>query len=186
MDLLLIDEINHYILIKNLSLFIRNDSHIVRSCKNCLNVFYSETKYKFYLEYCKNRKPQRLLPSFKKYMFFENLKNCIKSNWLIHSDFECVINSITKEHEFISGGFYIECKNHKYTKDVQTFYNLEEYTKNLYNVLKYIEEVEEKYLQNPIDYSNFDEKLFDETLKCKFCNCKFDHSYNDRILCLLS
>ena len=86
LDLLLINEINHYILIKNLSLFIRNDSHIVKSCRNFMNVFYSESKYKFHLEYCKNRKPQRLLPSFKKYMVFENLKNCIKKNWLIHSD----------------------------------------------------------------------------------------------------
>ena len=184
LDLLLIDEINHYILIKNLSLFIRNDSHIVKSCKNCLNVFYSESKYKFHFEYCKNRKPQRLLPSFKKYMFFENLKNCIKSNWLIHSDFECVINPITKEHSFIAGGYYIEYKNQKYSKDVQTFYNLEEYKKSLHNELKYIEEVEAKYLQNAIDYSNFDEKHFDETLKCKFCNCEFDHSYNNRCIIL--
>ena len=50
--------------------------------------------------------------------------------------------------------------------------------------MKYIEEIEEKYLQNPIDYSNFDEKQFDETLKCKFCNCEFNHSYNDRCIIL--
>ena len=184
LDLLLIDEINHYILIKNINIFIGNNSHIVKSCRNCLNVFYSEEKYKFYIEYCKNRKAKRLLPSFKKYMFFENLKNCIKANWLVHSDFECVINPITKEHEFISGGFYIECKNQKYSKDVQTFYNLEEYTKSLYNELKYIEEVEEKYLQNAIDYSNFNQKEFDDVLKCKFCDCEFDHSYNDRCIIL--
>ena len=114
-------------------------------------------------------------------MFFENLKNCIKANWLIHSDFECVIDPITKEHTFISGGFYIECKNNKYTKDVQTFFNLQEYAEALYNELKYIEEVEEK---NPIDYSNFDEEEFDKILKCKFCNCEFNHSYNDRCIIL--
>ena len=105
LDLLLINEINHYILIKNIDIFIGNNSHIVKSCRNCLNVFYSEEKYKFHFEYCKNRKPKRLLPSFKKYMVFENLKNCIKANWMIHSDFECIIDPITKEHEFISGGF---------------------------------------------------------------------------------
>ena len=115
LDLLLINEINHYILIKNINHFIGNNSHIVKSRRNCLNVFYSEQKYKFHVEYCKNRKPKKLLPSFKKYMYFENLKNCIKSNWIIHSDFECIINPITKEHEFISGGFYIECKNEKYS-----------------------------------------------------------------------
>ena len=117
-------------------------------------------------------------------MVFENLKSCIKSNWMIQSDFECIIDPITKEHEFISGGFYIECKNKKYSKNVQTFYNLEEYTKGLYNELKYIEEVEEKYLQNPIDYSNFDEKEFDNTLQCKYCKCDFNHSYNDRCIIL--
>ena len=65
---------------------------------------------------------------------------------------------MTKEHTFISGGFYIECKNKKYSKDVQTFFNLEEYTKALYNELKYIEKIEEEFLQNPIDNSSFDEK----------------------------
>ena len=75
-------------------------------------------------------------------MHFENLKNCIKRNWIIHSDFECIIDPITKEHEFISGGYLLECKNQKYSKNIQTFYNLEEYTKSLYNELKYIEEIE--------------------------------------------
>ena len=65
LDLLLIDEINHYILIKNINIFIGNNSHIVKSCRNCLNVFYSEEKYKFHIEYCMNRKPKKLLPSFK-------------------------------------------------------------------------------------------------------------------------
>ena len=184
LDLLLIDEINHYILIKNINIFIGNNSHIVKSCRNCLNSFYSESKYKFHLEYCKNRKPKKLLPSFKKYMFFENLKNCIKRNWIIHSDFECVIDPNTKEHSFISGGYLLECKNDKYSKNIQTFYNLEEYTKSLYNELKYIEEIEEKYLNNPIDYTNFDQNEFDNTLKCKYCDCEFNHDYNDRCIIL--
>ena len=172
--MLLIDEIDHYILIKNINIFIRNNSHIVKSCKNCMNVFYSEAKYNFHVEYCKSRKVQRLISNFKKYMFFENLKNCIKSNWLIYSDIECIIDPITKENTFAAEGYYIECKNKKYSKDIQTFFNLEEYTKSLYNELKYIEQVEEKHLQNPIDYSNFDEEEFDKTSKCKFFNCNFN------------
>ena len=108
-------------LIKNINIFIGNNSHIVKSCRNCLNVFYSEAKYDFHIEYCKTRKPQKLLPSFKKYMVFENLKNCIKSNWLIHSEFECIIDPTTKEHTFISGCYYVECKNKKYSKNIQTF-----------------------------------------------------------------
>ena len=80
LDLLLIDGINHYILIKNINIFIGNNSHVVKSCTNCLNSFHSEEKYKFHIEYCKNRKPKKLLPSFKRYMQFENVKNCIKRN----------------------------------------------------------------------------------------------------------
>ena len=47
------------------------------------------------------------MPPFKKYMKFENLKNCILNNWIIHSDFECITDPISKEHSFISGGYYI-------------------------------------------------------------------------------
>ena len=54
-----------------------------------------------------------MLPSFKKYMQFENLKN-----WIIHSDFECIIDQNNKEHQFISGGYLLECKNEKYSKDI--------------------------------------------------------------------
>ena len=111
-------------------------------------------------------------------MQFENLKN-----WIIHSDFECIIDPNTKEHRFISGGYLLECKNEKYSKNIQTFYNLE-YTNSLYNELKYIEEIEENYLQNPIDYSNFDQNEFDNTVKCKYSDYEFNHSYNDRCIIL--
>ena len=181
---MLIDGINHYILIKNINLFIGDNSHIVSTCRNCLNIFYTESKYEFHLDYCKNREPKKLMPSFKKYMQFENLKSCIRSNWIIHSDFECVIEPITKEHSFISGGYLVECRNNKYTKDIQTFYNLEEYTRSLYNELKYIEETEEEYLNNPIDYTNFDQNEFDNTLECKYCKCRFNDDYNDRCIIL--
>ena len=89
MDLLLIDDIKHYILIKNINKFISDNSHVIKTCRNCLNVFYSEIKYKEHVEYCNFRKPKKLMPYFKKYMKFENLKNCILNNWVIHSDFEC-------------------------------------------------------------------------------------------------
>ena len=121
LDLLIIDGINHYILIKNINLFIGDNSHIVKTCRNCLNVFYSQSKYNFHLEYCKHREAKKLMPSYQKYMQFENLKNCIKSNWLIHSDFECVIDPLTKEHTFIGGRYYLECKNNKYTKTFKHF-----------------------------------------------------------------
>ena len=50
--------------------------------------------------------------------------------------------------------------------------------------MKYIEDIEENYLQNPIDYSNFDQNEFDYTLKCKYCDCEFNHPYNDRCVIL--
>ena len=94
------------------------------------------------------------------------------------------IDAITKEHKFISGAFLLECKNNKYAKDIKTFYNLEEYTKNLYNELKYIEEIEEKYLNNPIDYENFNEEEFKNIKECQYCKCKFDDHYDDRCIIL--
>ena len=54
----------------------------------------------------------------------------------------------------------------------------------MYNELKYIEEIEENCLQNPIDYLNFDEKEFDNALKCKYCDSDFNHPYNDRCIIL--
>ena len=107
MNLLLIDDTKHYILIKNINKFISDNSHVIKTCRNCLNFFIQ--KYKDHIEYCKFRKAKKLMSSFKKYMKFENLKNCILNNWIIHSDFECIIDPITKEHEFIAGGYYLEC-----------------------------------------------------------------------------
>ena len=72
LDLLLVDNVNHYILIKDINKFISNNSHVVKSCRNCLNSFYSLDKYKFHIEYCNNRKPKKSLSSFKKYIQFEN------------------------------------------------------------------------------------------------------------------
>ena len=184
MDLLLIDDIKHYILIKNINKFVSDNSHVIKTCRNCLNVFYSELKYKDHIEYCKFRKAKKLMPSFKKYMKFENLKNCILNNWIIHSVFECTIDPITKEHSFIAGGYYLECRNNKFSKKVQTCYNLKEYTISLIKELVYIDDIESNYLQNEIDYSNFNQEEFDNVKVCKYCNSKFDHPYNDRYIIL--
>ena len=184
LDLLLIDDIKHYILIKNINKFISDNSHVIKTCRNCLNVFYSEIKYKDHIEYCKFRKPKKLMPSFKKYMKFQNLKNCILNNWVIHSDFECTINPDTKEHEFIAGAYYLECRNNKFSKSVQTFYDLKKYTTSLVKELVYIDDIESNYLQNDIDYSNFDQEEFDSVKICKYCKCEFNHPYNDRYIIL--
>ena len=184
LDLLLIDDIKHYILIKDINKFVSNNSHVVKTCRNCLNVFYSEIKHKDHINYCKFRKAKKLMSPFKKYMKFSNLKNCILNNWVIHSDFECVIDPITKEHNFIAGAYYLECRNSKFSKKVQTFYNLKEYTVSLIKELAYIDNIENKYLQNEIDYNTFDQKEFDNVKICKYCNSEFNHPYNDRYIIL--
>ena len=142
LDLLLIDDIKHYILIKNMNISIGNNSHVIKSCINCLIVFYSEMKYKDHVEYCKFRKPKKLMPPFKKYMKFENLKNFILNNWVIHPDFEYFIDPITEEHSFISGRYYLECRNNKFSKPVQTFYDINKYTTSLVKELICIEDIE--------------------------------------------
>ena len=184
LDLLLIDDIKHYILIKNINKFISDNAHVIKTCRNCLNVFYSKIKYKNHIEYCKFRKPKKLMPSFKKYMKFEYLKNCILNYWVIHSDFKCIIDPITKEHEFIAGGYYLECRNNKFSKKVQTFYDLKEYTTSLVKELIYIDDIENNYLQNEIDYSTFNQEEFDNVKICKHCKCEFNHPYYDRYIIL--
>ena len=67
--LLLVDNTNHYILIKEINKFISNNSHVIKSCRNCLNSFYSEEKYKFHIEYCKSRKPKNY------YLVLKNICN---------------------------------------------------------------------------------------------------------------
>ena len=65
LDLLLINGINHYILIKDINKFISNNSHVVKSCRNCLNTFYRLHKYNFHIEYCKIENLKNYYPVLK-------------------------------------------------------------------------------------------------------------------------
>ena len=82
LDLLLIEDINHYIIIKNLHCFLTDrysekDNFI---CRICLNIFYSEIKYNDHMNYCKTRKPQRLMLSNMKIKnTFKKMKNTLNS-----------------------------------------------------------------------------------------------------------
>ena len=159
LDLLLIENINHYILIKNLHCFLTDigttkDNFI---CRTCLNIFYSELKYDEHMNYCKNRKPQRLMPSNEKYIKFDKLQNCMLNNFAIYSDFECIIDK-NNEHKFISGGYLVKCRNDKFTKSIQIFDNLDEYCENLKNELKYIEKINDKHLNYKVDMKTFDKE----------------------------
>ena len=41
-------------------------------------------------------------------------------------------SGILKSINLLAGAYFLECKNDKYSKNIQTFYNLEEYTRSLY------------------------------------------------------
>ena len=181
LDLLLIENINHYIIIKNLYCFLTDrctekDNFI---CRTCLNIFYSEIKYNHHMNYCKNRKPQRLMPSNEKHIKFDKLQNCMLNNFVIYSDFECIIDK-NNEHKFISGDHLVKCRNDKFTKPVQLFDNLDDYCENLKNELDYIEKITDKHLNYKIDKKTFDQEKFDNTTHCEYYNYKFDKEYNDR------
>ena len=61
---------------------------------------------------------------------------------------------------------------------------MNKYTVSLVKELKYIEDVENKYLQNEINYSNFNPQEFDDVKTCKYCNYEFNHPYNNRCIIL--
>ena len=176
LNLLLMEDINHYIIIKNLHCFLTSmctmkDNFI---CRTCLNISYSENKYNDHINYCETRKPQRLLQAKEKYIKFNKLQNGMLNNFTIYSDFECIIDK-NNEHKFISGGYLVKCKNDKFTKSVQIFDDLDDYRENLINEFKYIEKINDKHLNCKIDM-----KKFDNTTHCEYCDYKFDKDYNDR------
>ena len=181
LDLLLIEGINHYIIINNIHCFLSNrgNEKDVFVCRICLNIFYSEIKYNEHINYCKDRKPQRLMPANEKHIKFNKLQNCMLNNFIIYSDFECIIDK-NNEHKFISGGYLVKCRNDKFTKPVQLFDNLDDYCENLKNELDYIEKTNDKHLNYRIDMKTFDQEKFDNTTNCEYCDYKFDKDYNDR------
>ena len=181
LDLLLIEGINHYIIIKNLHCFLTDrcsekDNFI---CRTCLNIFYSENKYNDHINYCKDRKPQRLMTANDKHIKFNKLQNFMLNNFIIYSDFECIIDK-NNEHKFVSGGYLVKCRNDKFTKPVELFDNLDDYCENLKNELDYIEKTNDKYLNYKYDKKSVDKEKFNNTTNCEYCDYKFDKDYNDR------
>ena len=137
LNLLLMEDINHYIVIKNLHCFLTsmctmNDNLYVELV---LIYLYSENKYNDHINYCKTRKPQSLLQANEKYIKFNKLQNGMLNNFTIYSDFECIIDK-NNEHKFISGGHLVKCRNDKFTKSVQIFDNLDDYCENLKKRIK--------------------------------------------------
>ena len=96
----------------------------------------------------------------------------IKLNFIIYSDFECIIDK-NNEPKFISGGYLVKCRNDKFTKTVQIFDNLDDYCENLKNELKYIEKINDKHLEYVIFLkTEINMKLKLKKLKMNFLNKK--------------
>ena len=181
LDLLLIENINHYIVTKNLHCFLTNRCSEKNNfiCRTCLDIFYSENKYNDHMNYCKTRKPQRLLPLNEKHIEFNKLQNFMLNNFVVYSDFECIIDK-NNEHKFISGGYLIKCRNDKFTKQVQIFDNLDDHCESFKDELRYIEKINEKHLNYKTDMKNFDKEKFDNATHCEYCDYKFDKDYSNR------
>ena len=107
------------------------------------------------------------------------MQNCILNNFTIYSDFECIIDK-NNEHKFISGGYFVKCRNNRFTKPVQIFDSLDDYCENLKNESKYIEKINDEHINYKIDMKNFDKEKFDNTTHCEYCDYKFDKDYDNR------
>ena len=90
----------------------------------------------------------------------------------------------TETHNHLKSGYLLNCLDPKYSKKCQVFNQLEDFRDNLINELDYIEEINEKVFDYPIDMSTFDQKMFDEITHCKYCNYDFNEKYNNRYITL--
>ena len=113
---------NHYMNTKNISRFFSpTDNSKEYFCRNCCTFMFSEKKYNEHLQLCQMNKPMILLPSQNKYLQFKNLKNTIQHNFICYADIEsCMIHGDKNiyEHNHLMSGYYLHCKDEKYSKKV--------------------------------------------------------------------
>ena len=175
LDLLLFE--NHYMLIKNIDrFFYPNSKNKSYFCRSCCNTFFSEKKYNEHSQFCNSNKTMILMPSTQKYLKFYNWQNTIKHNFIMYADIESYMeyNDNKYDHKHLMSGYYLDCVNQKYSKKVQLFDKLEDFRDTLINELDYIEKINKNVLNYKIDMTTFDQKKYDETGICPYCNYKFD------------
>ena len=164
-------------LIKNIDRFfyqnVKNKSYF---CRSCCNTFFSEKKYNEHLQFCNTNKTMVLMPSTKKYLKFYNWQNTLKHNFIMYADIESYMeyNDNKYDHKHLMFGYYLDCVDKKYSKKVQLFDKLEDFRDSLINELDYIEKINKTVLNYKMDMSTFDQKKYDETVVCPYCNYKFD------------
>ena len=185
LDLLLYE--NHYMNIKRIDLFFNPLNKKKHFCRNCCNTFFSEKKYEEHIQFCKTNKTMILMPSKFKYLQFRNIQNTIQHNFIAFADIESYMvykNEKISNHNHLMSGYYLHCLDEKYSKKVQLFDKLEDFRDNLINELDYIENINEKVFDYPIDMSTFDQEKFDNTKSCKYCNHEFQNKFNGRVITL--
>ena len=186
LDLLLYE--NHYMNIKRIDLFFNPTLNKKKYfCRNCCNTFFSEIKYNDHIEFCKTNKTMILMPSKFKYLQFRNIQNTIQHPFICFADIESYMlykNEKVTNHEHLMSGYYLHCLDEKYSKKVQLFDKLEDFRDNLINELDYIENINENVFNYEIDMSTFDQKKYDNTKSCKYCNYNFLEKYNQRKIIL--
>ena len=186
LDLLLYE--NHYMNIKRIDLFFNPTLNKKKYfCRNCCNTFFSEIKYNDHIEFCETNKTMILLPSRNKYLQFRNIKNTIQHSFICFADIESYMiykNEKISNHEHLMSGYYLHCLNEKFSKKTKLFDKLEDFRDNLINELDYIENINENVFNYVIDMSTFDQKKYDNTKSCKYCNYNFSEKYNQRKIIL--
>ena len=186
LDLLLFE--NHYMNIKRIDLFFNpNSTNKKYFCRNCCNTFFSEIKYNDHITFCETNKSMILLPSKFKYLQFRNIQNTIQHPFIAFADIESYMiykNEKISNHEHLMSGYYLHCLDEKYSKKVQLFDKLENFRDRLISELDYIENINKNVFKYEIDMSTFDQKKYDNTKSCKYCNHNFDEKYNKRQIIL--
>ena len=184
LDLLLFE--NHYMTIKRIDLFF-NKNNKTHFCRNCCNTFYSQVKYQEHIQFCKTNKSILLMPSKFKYLQFRYVQNTLRYEFICFADIESYMmykNEKLSNHSHLMSGYYLHCLDEKYSKKVQLFDKLEDFRDNLISELDYIENINEKVFDYPIDMSTFDQEKFDSITECKYCKHKFDNKFNGRVIIL--
>ena len=185
LDLLLYN--NHYMIIKKIDKFFYPTKNLTYFCRNCCSSYYSEIKYKEHIEYCSNKKTLVLLPSKNKYTQFKNIQNTLQLPFIVYADIESYMikkNEKLETHNHLKSGYLLNCLDPKHSKKCQIFDKIEDFRDNLIKELDYIDNINEKVFNYPIDMSTFNKKVFDEITHCKHCNYDFSEKYNNRYITL--
>ena len=186
LDLLLYEK--YYMNINKLNIFFNpNSTNKSWFCRSCNNSFYSKVKYDDHILYCKTSKPLILMPSKNKYIKFKNIQNTIQLPFVAYCDIESELlkQNNLYNHEHLMSGYKLDCVDKQYSKPVQIFNTLEKFRDGLINELDYIEEINNEKLNHEIDMSTFNQKEFDNTNKCKYCEYDFTKKYNSSKITLL-